>query len=91
MNGQQNGIGNWWWLAGAVGTAAGIAAYAYSRKPRTPWQKACDNVVQFAGDTRKQMKPWITTAAGVAATCAAEAYRMRKLYPRIKMMKRMFA
>ncbi len=85
MNTQtQNGSRAWLWLAGAVGTAAGIAAIAYTRKPRSRWERARDQVVRRAADARKGMKPWLSAAAGVAAGCAAEAYRFKNIIPRVK-------
>ena len=80
----QNGSKPWLWLAGAVGTAAGIAALAYSRRPRTRWEKARAQVVRRAANAGKEMKPWLSAAAGVAAGCAAEAYRFKSLIPRVR-------
>jgi len=83
----QNGSASpWLWLAGAVGTAAGVAALVYSRKPPSRWERARDTMVQSAADVHKEIKPWIGTAAGVAAGCATAAYRLGKLYPRMKKM-----
>jgi hypothetical protein len=83
----RNGSANsWLWLAGAVGTAAGLAALAYSRKPRSRWDRARDTVAQRADDARKQMTPLLGAAAGLAAGCATATYRIGKLYPRMKRM-----
>jgi hypothetical protein len=89
----QNGNAtSWLWLAGAVGTAAGIAALAYSRKPKSRWERARDNVVERANvagkELRREIKPWMGAAAGLAAGCATATYRIGKLYPRVR---RMFA
>jgi hypothetical protein len=87
----QNGSSNsWLWFAGAVGTAVGLAALAYSRKPRSRWEIARDSVVRNANTAsktvRKQMKPWMGTAAGLAAGAATATYRIGKLYPRMRRM-----
>lgn len=81
----QNGsASSWLWLAGAIGAAAGAAALAYSRKPRSRWERARDTVAKGAADARKDIKPWITEAAGLAAGAVTLAYRLKKLYPRMK-------
>jgi hypothetical protein len=87
----QNGSSNsWLWFAGAVGTAVGLAALAYSRKPRSRWEIARENVLRNANaaskSVRKQVKPWMGTAAGLAAGAATATYRIGKLYPRMRRM-----
>ncbi|HWC97847.1 MAG TPA: hypothetical protein VG456_13880 [Candidatus Sulfopaludibacter sp.] len=86
----QNGSTSWLWLAGAVGAAAGLAALAFKRKPRTRWEVARDRVVQNASSAqktlRKQVKPWMGTAAGLAAGAATATYRIGKFYPRVRKM-----
>jgi hypothetical protein len=97
QNGQENAgqsgwSGNtWMWVAGAVGTAAGIAAIAYSRKPKSRWERAqcaLQDGAEMAGKKLKPVvnaakpvigaaKPWMG-AAGLAAGCAALAFRSRR-------------
>jgi hypothetical protein len=63
------------WLAGAIGTAAGLASLAYSRRKQTRWDKARSAVLQAAETGRKEFKPWMGAAASAAAGCVALAYR----------------
>ncbi len=54
------------WFAGAVGTAVGIAMWAYSRRELTYWERTKRAAGQMA-DTAAEMNPWLSIAAGTAA------------------------
>lgn len=72
----QNGTAkSWLWLAGAVGAAAGLATLAYSRRPRSRWDRMRQTVLDSTSAATKQVKPWMSATAGAAAGCAALAYR----------------
>ena len=66
------------WFAGAVGTAVGIAVWAYSRKEPTYWEKtrrAAGELAERASD----INPWVGAGAGTAALGgAALAYKLRQ-------------
>ncbi len=69
----------WIWLAGAVGTAAGLAALAYSRREPSRWEQARRTVVRAAETAREEAKPWMgAVAAGVLAGSGALAYRLSR-------------
>jgi H+/gluconate symporter-like permease len=77
--GQDNNVGTYLWIAGAVGAAAGIAALAYSRRRETTWDKARRRAGDIADAARDiELKPWMGVAAGAAAgTAGLAAYKMR--------------
>jgi len=69
------------WFAGAVGTAVGIAVWAYGRKEPTYWEKTRRSAGQIA-DRASEINPWIGAGAGTAALGgAALAYRLRQPKP----------
>jgi hypothetical protein len=53
------------WLAGAVGTAAGVAVWAYSRNQPTYWERTKRRVGQFAETASNN--PWRGIGAGAVA------------------------
>src|SRR5215472_2142577 len=65
------------WLAGATGTAIGIAALAYRRRRRSPWERARDRASHTIDMAREEIKPWMGVAAGTAAAGTALAVYMR--------------
>jgi hypothetical protein len=64
------------WLAGATGTAIGIAALAYRRRRRSPWDRARDRASHAMDTAREEIKPWMGAAAGTAAAGTALAVYM---------------
>jgi len=78
-NGQDRAVRNQMlWFAGAVGTAVGIAVWAYSRKEPTYWEKTR----RAAGDLAErasEINPWVGAGAGATALGgAALAYKLRQ-------------
>jgi hypothetical protein len=67
------------WFAGAVGTAVGIAVWAYSRKEPTYWEKTRRVAGQLA-ESAAEINPWVGAGAGTAALggAAALAYRRKR-------------
>jgi hypothetical protein len=67
------------WFAGAVGTAVGIAVWAYSRKEPTYWEKTRRVAGQLA-ESAADINPWVGAGAGTAALggAAALAYRRKR-------------
>lgn len=66
------------WLGAAVGASIGIAALAYSRRPRTRWDRARERASDLIQTARKEAKPWMGAAAGAAAAGTALALYMHK-------------
>jgi hypothetical protein len=65
------------WLATAVGAGIGIAALAYSRRPRSRWDRARDQTSHLIDSAREEIKPWMGVAAGTAAAGSALAIYLR--------------
>jgi len=65
------------WLAGAVGAGIGIAAIAYSRKPKSRWERARDRAGEWIDTAKEQAQPWMGVAAGTAAAGSALAVYRR--------------
>ncbi len=66
------------WFAGAVGTAVGVAVWAYSRRELTYWERT-KRAAGHVADTAAEMNPWLGIGAGTAALgCAALAYRLKQ-------------
>lgn len=65
------------WLAAAMGAAIGTAAFAYSRRRRSPWDRAKDQASHVIDTAREQVEPWMGVAAGTAAAGAALAIYLR--------------
>ena len=64
------------WFAGAIGTAIGIAAWAYSRREISYWERTRRTASQVA-ETAAEMNPWLGVGAATAALgSAALAYRL---------------
>jgi hypothetical protein len=82
MNGNTAGrregsTSSWVWIAGAIGTAAGVATVIYRETQRSPWEKARRKVVHVAETARSEAQPWMGVAAGVVAGSAALAYWLK--------------
>jgi hypothetical protein len=66
------------WFAGALGTAVGVAVWAYNRREPTYWERTKQVAGQVA-DTASDINPWVGAGAGAAALgCAALAYSRRR-------------
>ncbi len=65
------------WVAAAVGAGIGIAALAYSRRPRSRWDRAKDRAADFIDTAREEIDPWMSIAAGTAAAGTALAVYLR--------------
>ena len=67
-------------FAAAMGAGFGIAALAYSRRPRSRWDRTKDQTSHLIDRAREGYEPWMGVAAGtVAAGTALTAYlRSRK-------------
>ena len=65
------------WLAAAIGTGVGIAALAYSRRRRSPWDRAKDRASKLIDSAKEEAKPWMGVAAGTAAAGGALAVYLR--------------
>ena len=74
---QQCSASSWIWIAGAVGTAAGVASLLYSQSRLSPWEKAKRKVVLAADTARSEAKPWMGVVAGAAVGSAALAYWLK--------------
>ena len=67
------------WVAGAAGTAAGVAALVYSRRRRSRFEQARERIAQAAATARDQARPWMGGAAAAAAAAGAVlAYRQTR-------------
>jgi len=75
---RENRANLWIWVAGAAGTAAGVASLLYTRSRQTPWERAKRKVVRAADTARSEVKPWMGVVAGAAAGSAALAYRLAR-------------
>jgi hypothetical protein len=65
------------WFAASIGAGIGIAALAFRRKRRNPWDRARDQANHLIGTAREEMKPWMGAVAGTAAAGTAVAVYMR--------------
>ena len=66
------------WFATAIGTSIGIAAWAYSRREISYWERTRRTASQVA-ETAAELNPWLGVGAGTAALgSAALAYRLRR-------------
>ncbi len=65
------------WAAAAVGAGIGIAALAYSRRPRSRWDRAKDRASDFIDTASEEIEPWMGIAAGTAAAGTALAVYLR--------------
>lgn len=64
------------WFAGAVGTTIGVAAWAYSRRELSYWERT-KRAAGHVAETAAEMNPWLGIGAGAAALgCAALVYRI---------------
>ncbi len=59
------------WLGAAVGATVGVAALAYGRKQRSPWERAVDRAHQLADSAREEVRPWMGVAAATAGAASA--------------------
>jgi hypothetical protein len=75
---QRSDVRDWIWLAGAVGTAAGVASLAYRRKKRSPWEHAKQTIVRAADKTRSEAKPWMGALAAAVAGSATLVHRLSR-------------
>ncbi len=63
------------WLGAAVGATVGVAVLAYSRRQRSPWERALDRAQQLADAAKEEVRPWMGVAAAtVGAGSALVAY-----------------
>jgi hypothetical protein len=64
------------WFAGAVGTTLGVAAWAYSHRELSYWERT-KRAAGHVAETAAEMNPWLGIGAGAAALgCAALVYRI---------------
>ena len=54
-----------------MGAGIGMAALAYSRKPRSRWDRSVEAAGNLIQTAQKEMKPWMGAAAGTAAAGTA--------------------
>jgi hypothetical protein len=54
------------WFAGALGTAVGVAVWAYNRREPTYWERT-KRVAGEVADRASDVDPWVGAGAGAAA------------------------